>query len=181
MQHRIVCLGAALALLAGGCVTRESSPGASSSDSAPATVVATSPAPADSVPGKPLTDFACELAVRGVPGTMKAGENPTEVKVRVTNHSKAGENWPAMLPGRAAPFVVNLAYTWKLGETVTEGHRGTLPEDLKPGQGADLGLNVTPPTTPGAYTLRIEPVQESVAWFGNAGGCHADFKVTITP
>jgi hypothetical protein len=40
-------------------------------------------------------------------------------------------------------------------------------------------LEIIPPKTPGTYTLRIEPVQEAIAWFADAGVYKAEAAVKV--
>jgi hypothetical protein len=48
-----------------------------------------------------------------------------------------------------------------------EGMRTTLKKPLAPGETAEVTLRLLTPWEPGEYRLRITPVQELVAWFGD--------------
>jgi hypothetical protein len=170
-----------LFLLFSACGQRESPSGSqpksegAASPTKPA-AVATPPAPA----GPILTDFKCELAVKNVPSKMRPGSGDTRILVQVTNKSSA--KWPALLPGRSVIHSVNIAYRWWQGkDMVSEGNRVMFPADLGPGESVTVELPVVAPTTPGTYTLRVEPVQEAVAWFGDAGGCKFESNVRVEP
>ena len=59
-----------------------------------------------------------------------------------------------------------------------EGHNG-IPKDLKPGEEAEMTLQITAPKEPGEYTLEIDMVQEAVNWFGERGSPTTKAKVTV--
>jgi len=170
-----------LVMLSSACGQRESPSGSqpkgegAASPAKPA-AVATPAAPA----GPVLTDFKCDLVVKNVPSKIKPGSDSTRIQVQVTNKSSA--KWPAFLPGRSAIQSVNIAYRWwQVNDMVGEGNRAVLPADLGPGESVTVELAVIAPTTPGTYTLRVEPVQEAVAWFGDAGGCKFESEVRVEP
>jgi abequosyltransferase len=68
------------------------------------------------------------------------------------------------------PNPVHVSYQWRdpdSGEIQLEGMRTTLTKPLAPGDTADVTLRLLTPWEPGEYRLRITPVQELVAWFGD--------------
>jgi hypothetical protein len=170
-----------LFLLCSACGQRESPSGSqpksegATSPAKPA-AVATPPVPA----GPILTDFNCELSVKNVPSKMRPGSDDNKIQIKVTNKSSA--KWAALLPGTSVVQAVNIAYRWWQGkDLVSEGKRAMLPADLGPGESTTVELAIVAPTIPGTYTLRVEPVQEAVAWFGDAGGCKFESKVRVEP
>jgi hypothetical protein len=59
-----------------------------------------------------------------------------------------------------------------------EGHNG-IPKGLKPGEEAEMTLQITAPKEPGDYTLELDMVQEGVNWFGEKGSPTTKAKVTV--
>jgi hypothetical protein len=51
--------------------------------------------------------------------------------------------------------------------------------DVAPGQSVTTRLLVVPPPTKGAYVLRLDLVQEGVAWFSAQGIAAADIGFVI--
>jgi hypothetical protein len=147
------------------------------SEGATTTPTATVPAPPQPA-GPALTEFKCELSARGMPKQLQVNSDKTIIEVSVTNKSSA--KWFAFLAGRSIINSVRIGYQWwREKKMVVEGGRAELPSDLGPNQTASVQLEVLPPKTPGTYTLRIEPVQEAVAWFGDAGGCKVEATVKV--
>ena len=134
-----------------------------------------SPLPADgfkcTLESQPLTD-----------STMRAG-SMTKHEYRLTNQSTSA--WPHQVDGNAPFYAVNLAYRWyKVKNPKTalqEGPRAYLKEALAPGKASSLSLTIKAPQTPGEYLLRVEPVQEGVAWFKDRGGCDLEATVRVIP
>jgi hypothetical protein len=127
-------------------------------------------------PAPALTDLSCQISLVDVPSEMKVGGQPAKITVKVVNSSAA--SWPAQLGGRNLLGSVNIAYHWNLNEkNVVEGQRALLSSDLATKQGADVQLEVKPPPEEGNYVLRVEPVQEAVAWFSERGGCKVEARV----
>jgi hypothetical protein len=110
---------------------------------------------------------------------MKVG-SATKIEVSVTNKSSA--KWFATLSGRSGLNAVNVAYRWfQQGKQVIEGGRAMLEADLDPGASAKVELKIVAPNTPGSYVLKVEPVQEGVHWFTEAGGCKVEASVRVLP
>lgn len=139
--------------------------------------------PTDKLPGKefdkqiatmasgPLDDdaFQAELAANEVPAVMEPGQTVTII-VSVKNVSKYA--W-ASKPNDRARYHVNVADVWLQSDARTlvsnmDG-RSTLPRDLSPGEGTEIQLTITAPTTHGDYILEIDLVQEGVAFFKDKG------------
>ena len=68
---------------------------------------------------------------------------------------------------------MNLAYHW-LDESGTvlekDGLRSPLPWPVAPGVPIEVRQKVIAPKTPGRYILELDPVFETVAWFGEKNG-----------
>jgi subtilisin family serine protease len=97
----------------------------------------------------------------------------TQVSVTLTNTGT--ETWPA---GGSNP--VRLAYhLLRSGATVVwDGQRALLPADVPTGGRVTLSVPVQMPSTAGPYTLRLDAVQEGVAWFSWIGVAPADMAIT---
>ena len=57
--------------------------------------------------------------------------------------------------------------------------RAVLTRDLAPGESVELPLTLIAPGTPGNYTLKIDAVQEGVAWFGDLGSQVLNLSVRV--
>lgn len=57
--------------------------------------------------------------------------------------------------------------------------RAMLPNAMAPGEKVDLSLNIKIPPTPGRYTLELDLVQESVAWFKEKGAQTLQLPVEV--
>ncbi len=100
----------------------------------------------------------------------------TPFGVSVTNTGVAA--WPA---GGANP--VHLSYHWldPGGNVVVwDGARASLPADVGPGQAAVVTLPVASPPAPGVYVLRLDLVQEGIAWFSAQGVAPRDLQISVT-
>lgn len=99
------------------------------------------------------------------------------VRARVTN---AGDATLVSAP----PNPVHVSYQWRdlrSGELHMEGMRTVLAKPLAPGQTVEVTLRLLTPWEPGEYRLRITPVQELVAWFGDVDPANAvEFRVRAT-
>lgn len=110
---------------------------------------------------------------------------PNAYSVTVTNSGT--RTWSA-----AGPTPVHLSYHWLTAAgtmVVWDGARASLPSDLGPGQSATVALPVTAPSAAGSYLLRLDLVEEGVAWFSGQGvptrdvpiSVSSGFAATITP
>jgi hypothetical protein len=85
------------------------------------------------------------------------------IVAKVTN---AGDATLASAP----PNPVHVSYQWRDragAKLLMEGMRTTLTKPLAPGDTDEVTLRLLTPWEPGEYRLRITPVQELVAWFGD--------------
>ncbi|HEV8537142.1 MAG TPA: N-acetylmuramoyl-L-alanine amidase [Candidatus Limnocylindria bacterium] len=79
-------------------------------------------------------------------------------------------------------FPVNLGYHWTTpsgANVVWDGARTKLPSDLLTGQSVTVNAAVTAPTAGGTYTLKLDLVQEGVAWFSIKGVATGNVAVAI--
>ena len=86
--------------------------------------------------------------------------------------------WPA-----AGPNPVHVSYHWIGADgsvVVWDGARAALPSDVGPGQNVVVSLPVTSPEVLGAYFLRVDLVQEGVAWYSAQGVAPRDFAINVT-
>ena len=91
----------------------------------------------------------------------------------------------SLWPAKGQPdgkFEIRLAYHWLDRNNkiiVFDGHRTTLPYDVKPGEEVTLDALVVGPAQPGDYILEFDMVQEMVAWFKDKGSgtIKVDIKV----
>lgn len=117
---------------------------------------------ATSVPPRPPAALTYAPAASGAL-TFDAGAT-TPFPVTVTNTGTT--TWSA-----AGPNPVRLSYHWLADGRIAvwDGLRAPLTADLAPGASATLALPVMAPETPGAYTLRLDLVEEGVGWFSARG------------
>ena len=90
------------------------------------------------------------------------------VAVRVTNLSP--HVWRAA--GKDGWLMVDLGSRWlnRDGEVASEEDRRTrLPDDIPPGESAELDLEIVAPPEPDHYLVEVDLVQEGVGWFGSHG------------
>lgn len=96
----------------------------------------------------------------------------------VTVANTGAVTWPA-----AGANPVHVSYHWIAADgtvVVWDGARGVLPADIAPGQSAVVSVPVTSPEQLGSYILRIDLVQEGVAWFSGQGVAPRDFAINVT-
>ncbi len=173
---------AAPALLLAGCSGRKAVSVPAGAPAGLPAVQAERP-PTDAVNAMKLekTGFQCGLVVADPPGEWHPGDASLNLKVTLTNQSP--RTWIVHHPEHSDWPSVNLAYRWRCPDDiqVAEGNRFFLPKDLAPGESATIDMTINPPPAAGSYKLRIEPVQETVAWFSEAGGCFQDIRIAYQP
>jgi glycosyltransferase involved in cell wall biosynthesis len=128
-------------------------------------------------PSEPLASEAMRARVVAQTPAVVPVRSMLPVSARVTN---TGDASFVSTP----PHPVNLSYQWLSpdGEPVMEGTRAELSSPLVPGASATVTLRLMTPWEPGEYRLRITPVQEHVAWFGDVDPASAlDLDVRAVP
>ena len=130
----------------------------------------------------PANGFKATITLPEPPASLQPGQK-IQILVKVKNISDV--TWPAH--GRAADgfFQVNLGNNWYDEKNVRilkhPYVRSGLPHDLRPGDEAEISLDLTAPANPGQYILQIDLVQEMVAWFSEKGSTAPKFKVKVGP
>ena len=131
----------------------------------------------------PESGFKAQITIPEPPSKLRAGQKEV-ITVRVKNASdviwwrRGGElnNRPDN------KFYIAVGNRWldKDGKLTseTEGHNG-ISKDLRPGEEAEMTLQITAPKEPGEYTLEVDLVQEQVSWFKEKGSPTANSKVTV--
>ncbi|HMC68841.1 MAG TPA: hypothetical protein VKJ07_06790, partial [Mycobacteriales bacterium] len=79
-------------------------------------------------------------------------------------------------------YPVNLAYHWTTASganVVWDGSRTPLGGDLLAGQTVTVNPAIAAPTTGGSYVLKLDLVQEGVAWFSAKGAATGNLPVTL--
>lgn len=110
----------------------------------------------------PERAFQARLRLAAPPTTLTAGEQVV-LPVQVTNASP--ETWQVMPHGVTYHMGIGNQWYTPAGEVaVLNDGRAYLEAPLPPGETAVLPLAITAPATPGRYLLRVDIVQEAVAW-----------------
>src|SRR4029077_16036283 len=118
-------------------------------------------------------DFKTAYTFNAVP-QFTAGQTTT---VPVTIRNMGNGTFPT-----TNSFPVNLAYHWTSASganVVWDGARTPLGGDLLTGQSVTVNAAVTAPTTGGNYVLKLDLVQEGVAWFSTKGAATGNTAVTL--
>src|SRR5882762_1331095 len=133
----------------------------------------------------PLPDrgFKAQITLPDSPSQLRAGQKEV-ITVKVKNASdvvwwqRGGE----INDRPDNKFYIAVGNRWldKDGKLTseTEGHSG-ISKDLRPGEEAEMTLQITAPKEPGEYILILDMVQEGVAWFGEKGSPTTKVKVTV--
>lgn len=177
MKLRIVLLAAAFACvtLAIGCKPKDAttSPGSS----------ATPPLISRTAGPLPDSGFKAQLTLPDPPSKLRPGQKEV-ITVKVKNASDVTW-WQRGGEINDRPdnkFYIAVGNHWldKDGKVMpeAEGHNG-ITKDLKPGEEADMTLQITAPKQPGEYTLSLDMVQEGVNWFAEKGSPATKAKVTV--
>ena len=118
-------------------------------------------------------DFKAAYTFNSVP-QFAAGQTTT---VPVTIRNVGNGTFPT-----TNAFPVNLAYHWSSASganVVWDGARTPLGGDLLAGQSITVNPAITAPTTGGNYVLKLDLVQEGVAWFSMKGAATGNMSVAL--
>ena len=118
-------------------------------------------------------DFKAGYTFNAVP-TFTAGQTTT-VPVTITNRGLG--TFPV-----TNAYPINLGYHWTSASganVVWDGTRTKLPGDLAAGQSVTVNAAITAPTAGGQYVLKLDLVQEGVAWFSGKGVATGNSQVAI--
>ncbi len=119
--------------------------------------------------------LGASYATTATTATLVTGA-PVSLAVTLTNTGT--RPWPA-----AGTNPIRLSYHWlQAGATVLwDGARApAFTADVQPGQSVAVQLPVSPPAQVGAYTLRLDLVQEGVSWFSTEGVAARDIAYSVT-
>jgi hypothetical protein len=123
--------------------------------------------------------YRAGIFVTQPPAAMKAGAKEV-LQVKVKNDGNL--LWLARAP-QGWMNIVTLGDRWltadENGVVNDLDSRAVLPNDLKPGEEAELTLTVTAPGVPGVYTLELDMVHEGVTWFYQQGSPTLRWQVTV--
>ena len=168
-------------LLAAGCMTLaiacKPKPAKPSSPGSSATPISRTAAPL------PDSGFKAQVTLSEPPSKLRTGQKEV-ITVKVKNASdvvwwqRGGE----INDRPDNKFYIAVGNRWldKDGKLTseTEGHSG-ISKDLRPGEEAEMTLQITAPKEPGEYILSLDMVQEGVSWFGEKGSTTTKAKVTV--
>ena len=129
----------------------------------------------DAPDAMPAAAFRAELSVVGDVRRMDPA-TPISLTVQVTNASD--RRWAL-----SDTCPIRLGNHWLDAEghmLVLDDQRVSLPSPLEPKGRVALPLSVTAPASPGEYILRLDVVQESVAWFQDVGSSPLDLSITVS-
>jgi len=118
-------------------------------------------------------DFKAAYTFNAIP-QFTAGQTAT---VPVTIRNIGNGTFPT-----TNSFPVNLAYHWTSASganVVWDGARTPLGGDLLSGQNVTVNPAISAPTVGGSYVLKLDLVQEGVAWFSGKGVATGNLPVTI--
>jgi glycosyltransferase involved in cell wall biosynthesis len=114
-----------------------------------------------------------------VVGPLPPARADMPLLLRVAVRNTGAETWP-----HRGAHPVTLSYHWldTRGQVVDfEGVRALLPAPLRPGETAELLLQVEPPPRPGEYLLALDMVEEGVNWFSLQGVAPSTVAITVAP
>ena len=175
MRLRIIFLAVGCVTLAMGC--------------SPKNPITTAPSAASATPisksAGPLPDrgFKAQITLSDPPSMLRAGQKEViTVKVKNTSDVVWWQRGGEINDRPDNKFYIAVGNRWldKDGRLTseTEGHNG-ISKDLKPGEEAEVTLQITAPKQPGDYILSLDMVQEGVNWFGEKGSPTTKAKVTV--
>ena len=174
MKLGIVLLTAGCLTVAISCKPKPATTGSLGSSAAPISRTAA-----------PLPDngFKAQVTLSEPPSKLRTGQKEV-ITVKVKNASdvvwwqRGGEINDR--PDNKFYIAVGSRWLDKDGKLTseTEGHSG-ISKDLRPGEEAEMTLQITAPKEPGEYILSLDMVQEGVSWFGEKGSPTTKAKVTV--
>src|SRR5712691_10500706 len=118
-------------------------------------------------------DFKAGYTFNAIP-KFTAGQTTT---VPVTIRNIGNGTFPT-----TSAYPVSLAYHWTSASganVIWDGARTALGGDLLAGQSVTVNAAVTAPTTGGSYVLKLDLVQEGVAWFSTKGAATGNTAVAL--
>src|SRR5438105_9906930 len=174
MKSGIILLAAGCVTLAIGCKPKPATTGSPGSSATPISRTAAS---------LPDRAFKAQVTLSDPPLKLRAGQKEV-ITVKVKNASDVVW-WQRGGEVNDRPdnkFYIAVGNRWldKDGKLTseTEGHNG-ISKDLKPGEEAEMTLQIIAPKELGEYILSLDMVQEGVSWFGEKGSPTTKAKVTV--
>lgn len=138
------------------------------------------PRAATTAPIGPLPDTGFRARISVQPESITGGSaNGVLLHVTVVNEGTSLWRGGGHPGGR---FRINLGNRWRApdGEMLLpDDVRVHLPDDVPPGDAAEITMPVTLPWHPGHYQLEIDLVQENVGWFSDRGSQRVAVPVAV--
>jgi len=126
----------------------------------------------------PGNAYNAEITCDPAEASVEAG---SVISLRVTIRNASTTTWPCL--GReGGECWIKLGNHWlgaNLEPLIHDDARANLENDLEPGAAAEIVLNATAPSSPGAYVLELDMVQEAVAWFADRGSRTARMPIRV--
>ncbi len=126
----------------------------------------------------PDSGYAAGIEIADVPAMLDASTTIT-ARVVLTNRSDA--TWRHDIPAGRHICIANHWLHPDGTVAVPDDGRAHLPATLAPGHGEEVFLDVRAPSSPGAYLLEVDLVQERICWFAQKGSPTARVPVTVMP
>lgn len=104
------------------------------------------------------------ISIGDCPRKFLCGEERT-IRVRVVN--KSNQPW---IQSKSNPLKVGNHWVHRIRDGIHDDGRARIPGRLPPGESSELLLTVRAPESPGVYCLKVDVVQEGIAWFEGSGG-----------
>ena len=126
----------------------------------------------------PANECRTELSVTDPPAELRPAQ---EFTLQVTVKNLSSMRWLAR-ERSASPLQLSAGNHWldEAGNVVVhDDGRGPLPQDLSPGETAEISLRIKAPTNAGKYQLEVDMLQETVSWFALRGSQTWRGRVTV--
>jgi hypothetical protein len=156
-----------------------------SNTNSPTPAANNAPGPVSLQVAGPMPDegFKAEISIAEPPKQLRAGQvEVLNIKIKNTSNVVWWQRGGETNDRSDNIFYIAAGNRWldKDGKLTSEpeGHNG-IPRDLKPGEEAEMALQITAPKTPGEWTLDLDMVQEGVSWFSDKGSPTTKVKVTV--
>jgi tRNA (mo5U34)-methyltransferase len=125
-----------------------------------------------------LAHFAAEISLLAGP------DGTTSLRYRVTVENIGAAVWRARGEAGTGRGAVRLgSHLLRADETEVawDFAFAALPQDLAPGERAELTLAIEVPGQPGDYVVELDLVLEGIGWFGESGGSTLRLPLAVDP
>jgi hypothetical protein len=132
------------------------------------------------VPRAELRSYQAEIFCENPPSSLTTGQT---VSLRFLIKNTSSAEWPSVEIEDGSGAVV-LQNRWRDSAGTIVKDRDAeqrVPYDVEPGDTVGLVLRVTPPDTPGDYSLEVDLVQKEVPWFSDRGSAAWKRKIKVAP